>query len=178
MAAALEPQRRRRLQQMALDDLGPAERFAAGALGAPGSRRFFFEVTANGVVHSFPCEKTQVAELAEQGLRMLAAAGIEIDEEVVESLVVKGLEIAEPETPSFRIGSIGVAIERSEFITVVLGSSEGADEVRFVITAEQFRAMALVAARVVASGRPLCPRCQLPMDPEGHRCPSSNGHHV
>lgn len=163
---------------MALDDLGPAERFAAGSLGDPGSRRFFVEVTANGVVHSFPCEKTQVAELAEQGLRMLAAASIQIDEEAVESLVATGLEIGEPETPSFRIGSIGVAIERSEFITVVLGSNEGTDEVRFVITAEQFRAMALVAARVVASGRPLCPRCQLPMDPEGHRCPSSNGHHA
>ncbi|MGH9893297.1 MAG: DUF3090 family protein [bacterium] len=163
---------------MALDDLGPAERFAAGALGPPGSRRFFVEVTANGVVRSFPCEKTQVAELAEQGLRMLATAGIEIDEEAVANLVASGLEIGEPETPSFSVGSIGVAIERSEFITIVLGSPEGEDEVRFVITAEQFRAMALVAVRVVASGRPLCPRCQLPMDPEGHRCPSSNGHHV
>jgi uncharacterized repeat protein (TIGR03847 family) len=119
-----------------------------------------------------------VAELAEQGLRMLAAAGLAIDEEAVENLVAGGLEISEPEAPSFRIGSIGVAIERSEFITVVLGSPEGENEVRFVITAEQFRAMALVAAKVVASGRPLCPRCQLPMDPEGHRCPSSNGHHV
>jgi uncharacterized repeat protein (TIGR03847 family) len=163
---------------MAVDDLGPAERFAAGALGPPGSRRFFVEVTANAVIHSFPCEKTQVAELAEQGLRMLAAAGLAIDEEAVENLVAGGLEISEPEAPSFRIGSIGVAIERSEFITVVLGSPEGENEVRFVITAEQFRAMALVAAKVVASGRPLCPRCQLPMDPEGHRCPSSNGHHV
>ncbi|HJU81247.1 MAG TPA: DUF3090 family protein [Acidimicrobiia bacterium] len=163
---------------MALEDLGPAERFAAGALGPPGSRRFFVEVTASGVVRSFPCEKTQVAELAEQGLRMLSAAGIEIDEQAVENLVATGLEVGEPEQPSFRIGSIGVAIERSEFITVVLGSTEGENEVRFVITAEQFRAMALIAARVVASGRPLCPRCQLPMDPEGHRCPSSNGHHI
>lgn len=109
---------------------------------------------------------------------MLTAAAIEIDEQAVENLVATGLEIGEPDRPSFRIGSIGVAIERSEFITVVLGSSEGEDEVRFVITAEQFRAMALIAARVVASGRPLCPRCQLPMDPEGHRCPSSNGHHI
>jgi uncharacterized repeat protein (TIGR03847 family) len=109
---------------------------------------------------------------------MLTAAAIEIDEQAVENLVATGLEIGEPDPPSFRIGSIGVAIERSEFITVVLGSSESDDEVRFVITAEQFRAMALIAARVVASGRPLCPRCQLPMDPEGHRCPSSNGHHI
>ena len=162
---------------MALEDLGPAERFAAGALGVPGSRRFFVEVTANGVVRAFPCEKSQVAELAEQGLRMLAAAGIGIDEAAVETLVGTGLEISEPESPSFRIASIGVAIERSEFITVVLGSEEG-EEVRFVVTAEQFRAMALMAARVVAAGRPICPRCQLPMDPDGHRCPSSNGHYV
>jgi uncharacterized repeat protein (TIGR03847 family) len=161
-----------------LDDLGPAERFVAGAIGQPGSRRFFVEVVANGVRHSFPCEKSQVAELAEQGLRLLAVSGIGIDEQAVETLVATGLEVSEPGETSFRIASIGVAIEASEFIIVTLGSTDEENEARFVVTAEQFRAMALVAARVVAAGRPLCPRCQLPMDPEGHRCPSSNGHHV
>lgn len=163
---------------MAMRDLGPAERFAAGAIGQPGSRFFFLEVTANAEVHSFPCEKSQVADLAERGLQLLAAARLNIDEAAVEHLVASGLEVNEPESPSFRVSTIAIAIVANELITLVFGSTEAEEEVRFIITAEQFRAMALVAARVVASGRPICPRCQLPMDPEGHRCPSSNGHHI
>jgi uncharacterized repeat protein (TIGR03847 family) len=159
-------------------DLGPAERFAAGAIGEPGSRTFFLEVTANAEVHSFPCEKSQVADLAERGLQMLVAAGLDIDESAVEHLVASGLEITEPSTPEFRVASIAIAVVANEFITLVFGSAEADEEVRFIVTAEQFRAMALVAARVVAAGRPICPRCQLPMNPEGHRCPSSNGHHL
>ncbi|CAN5643518.1 MAG: DUF3090 family protein [Acidimicrobiia bacterium] len=163
---------------MAMKDLGPAERFAAGAIGEPGSRFFFIEVTANAIVHSFPCEKSQVADLAERGLQLLAAAGLNIDEAAVEHLVASGLEISDPESPAFRISTIAIAIVANEFITLVFGSEEAEDEVRFIVTAEQFRAMALMAAKVVASGRPICPRCQLPMNPEGHRCPSSNGHHI
>lgn len=163
---------------MAMKDLGPAERFAAGAIGRPGERVFYLEVTANTEVHCFPCEKTQVADLAERGLQLLMTAGLQIDEEAVAHLVATGLEVAEPDEPSFRVSAIAIAVVANEFITLVLGSADAAEEVRFIVTAEQFRAMALVAARVVASGRPICPRCQLPMDPDGHRCPSSNGHHV
>ena len=46
----------------------------------------------------------------------------------------------------------------------------------FDLTSEQLRAMALVALDAVHSGRPICPRCHLPEDPDGHDCPSSNGH--
>jgi uncharacterized repeat protein (TIGR03847 family) len=106
------------------------------------------------------------------------SAGISIDESAVEHLVATGLEVVDPLEPSFRVSSIAIAVVANEFITLVFGSEDAAEEVRFIVTAEQFRAMALVAARVVAAGRPICPRCQLPMDPDGHRCPSSNGHHI
>jgi hypothetical protein len=29
---------------------------------------------------------------------------------------------------------------------------------------------------VAAHGRPTCPQCGEPMDPEGHFCPKKNGH--
>lgn len=163
---------------MAMRDLGPAERFAAGALGRPGARTFYLEVTANAEVYSFVCEKSQVADLAERGLQLLVAAGLAIDEAAVEHIVANGLEVSEPVVPVFRVTSIAIAVIANEFITLVFGSEDPEEEVRFIVTAEQFRAMALVAAKVVAAGRPICPRCQLPMDPDGHRCPSNNGHHV
>ena len=33
------------------------------------------------------------------------------------------------------------------------------------------------AGRVVSSGRPPCPLCANPLDPEGHICPRLNGYH-
>ena len=38
------------------------------------------------------------------------------------------------------------------------------------------RAFAKRALRVVAAGRPPCPLCGNPLDPEGHICPRQNGH--
>jgi len=163
---------------MAVEDLGLAERFAAGATGRPGARRFFLEVTTRGTAHSFPCEKGQVAELASQGLQLLILAGLDSDQQAVEHLIASGLEIAEPEEPRFRIGSIGVAVNPNELISITLSSVDEDESATFVVSPEQFRAMALVAVEVVAAGRPICPRCQLPEDPDGHRCPSVNGHHV
>ena len=30
--------------------------------------------------------------------------------------------------------------------------------------------------KVVRAGRPVCPLCGRPMDPDGHACPKTNGH--
>jgi hypothetical protein len=51
--------------------------------------------------------------------------------------------------------------------------SEG---VRFELRRDQARAFVLHAIAVVNEGRPTCQLCGLPIDPEGHRCPASNGH--
>jgi hypothetical protein len=162
---------------MELEELGPAERFAAGAIGEPGQRRFYLSVTAGGVTHTFPCEKGQVGELARQGLQVLIAAELSPDQEAVDRLVTGGLEVEEPEEPRFRIGSIGMGVSGNGLLTLTLGSVDEDSSVSFVVSAEQFQAMAVVAIAVVAAGRPICPRCGLPEDPTGHDCPWVNGHH-
>ena len=55
-------------------------------------------------------------------------------------------------------------------------AEEGPDTLRVRITAEAARAFIIRAQRVVAAGRPPCPLCALPLDPEGHVCPRQNGH--
>jgi uncharacterized repeat protein (TIGR03847 family) len=45
---------------------------------------------------------------------------------------------------------------------------------RIYATRGQVRAMAARGAEAVAAGRPLCPLCDMPMDPAGHRCPRWN----
>jgi uncharacterized repeat protein (TIGR03847 family) len=45
---------------------------------------------------------------------------------------------------------------------------------RIYATRPQVRAMAAKGAEAVAAGRPLCPLCDMPRDPAGHRCPRWN----
>lgn len=47
---------------------------------------------------------------------------------------------------------------------------------RVRLTGAQARSFAKRALDVVAAGRPPCPLCSLPLDPEGHVCPRQNGY--
>jgi uncharacterized repeat protein (TIGR03847 family) len=51
-----------------------------------------------------------------------------------------------------------------------------ADMLRVRLSPAVARAFAKRALRVVAAGRPPCPLCGNPLDPEGHICPRQNGH--
>lgn len=161
---------------MAMKDLGPAEYFAAGAVGEPGQRHFYLEVAAAGKKLWFPAEKQQVATLGAQSLTLLTAGEIEPDLKSVADIRAD-LSISAPDEESFPVGSIQIAILESELISVVLTSIDQDETVRFLVAPEQLQAMAEYALEIVAAGRPICPRCQLPEEPEGHRCPSTNGHH-
>ena len=52
----------------------------------------------------------------------------------------------------------------------------GPPMLRVRLTGAQARSFAKRALEVVAAGRPPCPLCSLPLDPEGHVCPRQNGY--
>lgn len=52
----------------------------------------------------------------------------------------------------------------------------GPDLLRVHLTAEDADRFARAAQGVVAAGRPPCPLCGQPLDPQGHLCPRRNGH--
>jgi uncharacterized repeat protein (TIGR03847 family) len=58
----------------------------------------------------------------------------------------------------------------------LLGGDPQRGRVRFWATREQMLSLARHGAAVCAAGRPRCPYCSGPMDPEGHVCPAMNGH--
>jgi uncharacterized repeat protein (TIGR03847 family) len=67
------------------------------------------------------------------------------------------------------------AEEESDPVAAALESDDA--EVFIVrISEEQARAFARRAVALVASGRPTCPFCGRPIDPEGHICPRANGY--
>lgn len=161
-----------------MTDLGPAERFVAGAIGEPGARRFYLQIVAGGESHHLLAEKGQIDALATQGLETLAVHRISSDQTVVDGIAA-GLELDDPGDGNelFRVGVVSIGLSQSELLTVEITSTEEDQGVSFVIAPEQFRAMAQVAIAIVASGRPTCPWCQLPMnDPLDHQCPARNGH--
>jgi uncharacterized repeat protein (TIGR03847 family) len=52
----------------------------------------------------------------------------------------------------------------------------GYDLLRVFMEAPAVRAFARRAVRAVAGGRPPCPMCGQPLDPQGHLCPRRNGY--
>ena len=53
---------------------------------------------------------------------------------------------------------------------------EEAAIIRFWCSRSQARALARWGVDVVKRGRPLCPQCGQPIEPEGHFCPKKNGY--
>jgi uncharacterized repeat protein (TIGR03847 family) len=55
---------------------------------------------------------------------------------------------------------------------------DGPDVFRVRISLGAARAFVERAIRVIQAGRPPCPLCGNPLDPQGHICPRRNGHYV
>ncbi len=89
-----------------------------------------------------------------------------------------------PVEPLFRAGEIGLGYDSSRDLAVIIvrellpedQDPESASVVRFWCSRPQLRALAHWGAEVVSRGRPICPQCGQPIDPEGHFCPKKNGH--
>ena len=62
--------------------------------------------------------------------------------------------------------------------SVVEEEGEEVATARFAVTRAQAAAFVERAEALVKAGRPVCPICSQPKDPEGHVCPRSNGHVV
>ncbi|MGD9797663.1 MAG: DUF3090 family protein [Acidimicrobiia bacterium] len=171
-------------------DLDPVDRFTAGAVGEPGHRVFYLQVEAGGgPAVSFKLEKTQVAALAGYLAQLLAdlptpdpgdaPTDLELEEPVLEEWVVGTIGVAYDDTASrFLVRLDELRDDEGD------GEPDGADDedddeagtARLGISRGQAHAFVVRAAVLVSSGRPACPLCGRPIDPEGHLCVKTNGH--
>jgi len=147
--------------------LGRIDHLVAGAIGEPGRRIFLIEVGSPDGLEWFLVEKEQVAALARGALEALRIAGRP-------PVSGKGT-LSDPGDPTFRVGEIGLGAEGDEFV-VILTPDDASEGVSMVVPAPVLAAMASGALEVVGAGRPTCPFCGLPRDPDGHVCPAGNGH--
>jgi uncharacterized repeat protein (TIGR03847 family) len=160
--------------------------FTADYVGRPGRRTFFLQARSSAQTVSLLVEKQQVEALSEKLRELLML--VDAADTVARSSAQRdpALAIEAPDAPDWRVGTIGLAYEEDEDEIVVLvePTEEEAPEqlvgegFRFLLRRDQVRAFVLHSEAVVAEGRPLCQLCGLPMDPDGHACPASNGHRL
>ena len=94
------------------------------------------------------------------------------------------MHILPPVDPLFRVGELGLGYDADNDLLILVAREQSRDEeetddtrvVRFWCTRSQLRAMSSWGIEIASRGRPLCPQCREPMDPEGHFCPKKNGH--
>lgn len=162
--------------------------FVADYVGSPGHRVFFLQGSSGAGVYTFGIEKQQVQLLAEKLTELLLLIDEEDTITGTEPQRDPALVASQPIEPRWRIGTIALAYEEAaDQVVVVVEPIEGQEEdpviesdegegVRFLLRRDQVRSFVLHAVAVAEEGRPLCRFCGLPMDPEGHACPASNGH--
>ncbi|TCC47944.1 DUF3090 family protein [Kribbella pittospori] len=174
------------------------DRFVAGTVGEPGARTFFLQARAGARLTSVACEKEQVMALAERLDVMLDEVARRFDRDPITPAGADDTDpLEQPIEEEFRAGTMTLAWEADaervviEVFSVVPGEqaeleetdpvqaamdSEDAEVFIVRISEEQARAFARRAVALVASGRPSCPFCGRPIDPEGHICPRANGY--
>ena len=178
------------------------DRFVAGTVGQPGERTFFLQAREGNRITSVACEKQQVSVLAEHLDRVLdevlRRSSGQIDVPPAASTATDTQPLDAPITEEFRVGTMTIAWDPSiDRVVIELFSNVDVDEAEdeaeepapetseepeadevFVvkITAAYARDFVARANALVAAGRPPCPFCLQPLDPQGHICPRANGY--
>lgn len=186
-------------------DYDPPDRFVAGTVGQPGSRTFFLQARIGTRLTSVALEKTQVSVLAERVDELLdevlrRTGGTAAVPALAPTEAEDNGPLDTPIEEEFRVGTMSLAWDGDSQRVVIEcfaegtptddeedeaaeGAAEDVDEdadpgavLRVTLTGATARAFAKRALAVVAAGRPPCPFCAGPLDPEGHICPRANGY--
>ena len=169
------------------------DRFVAGTVGQPGNRTFYIQAVHDTRVVSVSLEKQQVAMLAERIGALLVEINRRFGTPLPTETEVEDLDpLITPVDAEFRVGTMGLvwdaeaqsvvvellAVSDTEYDASVIldDSDDGPDAVRVFLSPESARKFATRSQRVISAGRPPCPLCVEPLDPDGHVCIRTNGY--
>ena len=176
-----------------IHEFDPPERFVAGTVGEPGGRTFFLQARSGPRTVSVALEKQQVAVLAERIDELLdeVMANVGADT-LIPAVAPVGLDDADPlDQPideQFRAGTMTLSWDPgiSRVVIEVFPLTEAVEddgeedepEEIFLVRLEAGPARAFVkrASLVLEAGRPDCPFCGSPIDPDGHLCVRAYGY--
>jgi uncharacterized repeat protein (TIGR03847 family) len=167
-----------------LVDFNPVSRITIGSVGQPGQRVFLLQASQGSSMITLKLEKEQATVLASSVIELLE----ELDQKYprpqskFDKPLSSDLMLREPMEPAFAIGQIGLGYDQERDLVVLVVQEiefEGLEKpatARFWATRAQIQALSDHTLEVASRGRPICPLCDSPIDPEGHFCPRSNGH--
>ncbi len=166
-------------------DLPSVDAVTFGTIGEPGQRVFYVQAWAGQTVVTLKVEKQQVASLG------VALDGILADLPP-EATPISAPGLQPPIEAAWVVGGIGLSHfdEATQRVTLLfeqlVARSDDDDAIdddlpsgataRIGVTIGQMVALVARGEELVAGGRPNCPLCGNPMDPDGHVCPKTNGH--
>ena len=174
----------------------PPERFVTGTIGEPGQRTFFLQARSDHNVISVALEKQQVLALVERLDELLdELMQVPGNETVIPAITPLALADTAPlDLPiveEFRVGTMTLSwdpVEQRIVIEIFPGGNQpgDADEaeqsdnepeelVLVRLPPAAARAFCSRSLQVVEAGRPACPFCGNPVEPEGHLCVRANG---
>ncbi|HXA43554.1 MAG TPA: DUF3090 family protein [Candidatus Solibacter sp.] len=159
-------------------EFDPVETLAVGVVGDPGNRAFYIEARDGYRSLTMLVEKVQVQALAERAVELLQGEDVGPEESPA--------ELGQPVAPDWRAGQLGLGLDPDRKMIVLVAQESAEDDdaeaeaenlatARVWVRPAQMIAFSVRALELVSAGRPLCPVCGLPMDPEGHLCPRKNG---
>ena len=156
-------------------ELDDVDHLTTGTVGPPGQRVFYLQVAQGGQLVSLRLEKTLVAALVQYLVALL-------NDLPPPGPLPGDLELREPVVAEWVVGGLGASYDEQADRVVLLAEELVDDETQegasahFAATRERVAAFAMHGASVVKAGRPPCPLCGQPLDPEGHVCARLNGH--
>ena len=165
----------------------PVDHITTDAIGSPGKRVFYLQAWKGNRTLTLLIEKFQVQSMAvgvEQFLNELSERYPDISP-VTPEYDEKKMRIQPPVDPLFRIGELGLSYDLDRDLVTLIAKEmlvgdkqpEDASVAKLYCTRAQILAMTHWGMEVTERGRPICPYCGEPMDPEGHVCPKKNGKH-
>ena len=170
---------------MSLVEFTSPDRFIVGTVGPPGQRTFFLQVSEGERRMQVSLEKMHAQVLAERiGELLDQVAG----REATIAAAAAAADNAPLDTPiseDFRVSALALAWDEDHHRVVIEAHDQDPDEVedgglvnslRAAISPAQARAFARRCETIVNAGRPACPFCGGPVDPDGHICPRANGY--
>jgi uncharacterized repeat protein (TIGR03847 family) len=180
-------------------DVDPCDHITSDAIGQPGQRVFYIQALHADRTYTVIIEKSQLQSLAvgiEQFLAEISRQNPNLEEASADYTEAQ-MRINAPVDPAFRVGEIGLGYDQTRDRVVLFVKEIQAEEAeeagqdaeaeseadaetgtvyRFWCTRTQLRRLARWGVEIASRGRPMCPQCGQPMEPEGHFCPKKNGH--
>jgi uncharacterized repeat protein (TIGR03847 family) len=165
--------------------MNPVSRITVDAIGPPGQRVFVLQASQGTETITLKIEKEQAQVLAHSLDQLLEEVGERFPREIskMEEPLASEMMLHEPLEPAFVVGQMGLGYDESEDALVLVmqeltpeEESQDAAIARVWATRGQMQALSRHIKDVAARGRPSCPLCGRPIDPDGHFCPKSNGH--